>query len=41
MMRFDRVEGEIDMRRVVHRQHDAGDDLRASMNVRMPPNVHQ
>jgi hypothetical protein len=25
--RFDRLEGEIDMRRVVHRQHDAGDDL--------------
>ncbi len=26
---FDRVEGEVDMRRVVHRQHDAGDDLHA------------
>ncbi len=24
---LDRLEGEIDMRRVVHRQHDAGDDL--------------
>ena len=27
--RFDRLEGEVDMRRVVHRQHDAGDDLHA------------
>ena len=27
--RFDGDEGEIDMRRVMHRQHDAGDDLHA------------
>ena len=25
---LDRVEGHVDLRRVVHRQHDAGDDLR-------------
>ena len=25
---FDGIEGEVDMRRVVHREHDAGDDLR-------------
>ena len=28
-MCFDGIEGEVDMRRVVHRQHDAGDDLHA------------
>jgi hypothetical protein len=30
---FDRVEGVVDMRRVVHRQHDAGDDLRAEQEA--------
>ena len=29
MIALDRLEGEIDMRGVVHRQHDAGDDLHA------------
>ena len=32
--RFDGIEGEIDVRRVVHRQHDAGDDLRAEHESR-------
>jgi hypothetical protein len=38
---FDRLEGEIGVRRVVHRQDHAGQDLHPSIIERMAPKVHQ
>ena len=38
---FDGVEGEVRVGDIMHRQHDAGDDLDARQKVRMPPKVYQ
>ena len=36
-----RVEGHVGIGDIVHRQHDAGDDLDAEQKVRMAPKVYQ
>jgi len=38
---FDRIEGEIDVRRVMHRQHDAGHDLHAQHEAEDAAERHQ